>query len=294
MIALLRCVQGLVASSFAAAALAYVGEALPPHWRSTGIGAISTAFLSAGILGQVYAQGVAQTLGWRWVFGLAAPAFVIAAIAMATILLEPARPGPSTSLGQRYRQLGTLATRRDLLLPNAASFTVLLSFVAMYAALGPLLRTEFGLDRTGILLVRLAGLPAMLLAPLAGWLVRRSGAARVAIVGYLLAAAGLAAVAISVGALWTLVTASVVFVLGVATIVPAVIALIGGRGGSSRGGAIAINGLLVFAGASCGPLVAQLPIGFPSLMLALAVTLLIAAGLVAVSGRATAASTVSP
>src|SRR5215211_4580972 len=64
-VAVLRFLQGLVASSFAAAALAYIGEALPRRWRSTGIGAVSTAFLSAGILGQVYAQAVAQALGWR-------------------------------------------------------------------------------------------------------------------------------------------------------------------------------------------------------------------------------------
>src|SRR5918995_1965519 len=62
-VAVLRFVQGFVAASFAAAALAYVGEALPPRWRPTGIGAISTAFLTAGILGQVYAQAVALTLG---------------------------------------------------------------------------------------------------------------------------------------------------------------------------------------------------------------------------------------
>ena len=93
MVAVLRSIQGLVAASFSTVALAYVGEALPPRWR-TGIGAMSTAFLSAGILGQVYAQAVADALGWRWVFGLAAPAFVIAAIAMATILLEPPRGRP--------------------------------------------------------------------------------------------------------------------------------------------------------------------------------------------------------
>jgi MFS family permease len=52
MVAVLRSVQGLVAASFAVVALAYVGEALPPRWRSTGIGAMSTAFLVAGILGQ--------------------------------------------------------------------------------------------------------------------------------------------------------------------------------------------------------------------------------------------------
>ena len=36
MVAVVRTVQGLVAASFSAVALAYVGEALPPRWRSTG------------------------------------------------------------------------------------------------------------------------------------------------------------------------------------------------------------------------------------------------------------------
>jgi MFS transporter, YNFM family, putative membrane transport protein len=284
-VGVLRFVQGFVAASFAAAALAFVGEALPPRWRPTGIGAISTAFLTAGILGQVYAQGVALTLGWRWVFGIAAPAFVIAAIAMAMILIEPTRVGGAVSLGQKYRELGALALRRDIALLDAASFSVLLSFVAMYAALGPLLQTQFGLDNTGVLLVRLAGLPAMLLAPVAGWLVGRRGGTQVAVVGYLLAAAGLAALAISVGSLWALVIASVVFVAGIATIVPPVIALVGSRGGSARASSLALNGLVVFAGASCGPLIAQLPIGFPTLMLGLAAILVIGAGLVALSSR---------
>jgi MFS family permease len=158
-VALLRTVQGLVAASFGPVALAYVAEALPPRWRSTGIGAMSTAFLSAGILGQVYAQAVANTLGWRWVFGLAAPVCMIAALAMAMILIEPLRTGERVSLAQKYRALRALAVRPELVLLNAASFPVILSFVGMYAALGPLLRTQFRLDDTGVLLVRLAGRP---------------------------------------------------------------------------------------------------------------------------------------
>ena len=292
MVAALRTFQGFVAASFSTVALAYVGEALPPRWRATGIGAMSTAFLSAGILGQVYAQAIADALSWRWVFGLAAPAFVIAAIAIATILLEPPRIGEPASLGQKYRQMAALAFRRDLLLPNLAAFSVLLSFVAMYAALGPLLQTQFGLDDTSVLYVRLAGLPAILLAPVAGWLVGRYGPTRVAFVGYLLAAAGLAAEAISTAVLWLLIISSVVFVLGIATIVPAVIAMIGGRGGTTRAGALALNGLYVFAGASCGPLVAQLPIGFTGLLFALAALLVIAAGLVVVGSRRTVDATV--
>jgi MFS transporter, YNFM family, putative membrane transport protein len=143
-----------------------------------------------------------------------------------------------------------------------------------------------------VVYVRLAGLPAMLLAPLAGWLVGRHGSIRVAVLGYLLAAAGLAVEAISTAALWLLVMASVVFVLGVATIVPSVIATVGNRGGKSRAGALSLNGLYVFAGASCGPLVAQLPLGFTGLMLTLAGLLLIAVALVLVSGRRTVDVTV--
>jgi MFS transporter, YNFM family, putative membrane transport protein len=128
----------------------------------------------------------------------------------------------------------------------------------------------------------------LLLAPVAGWLARHYGAPRVAIVGFLLAAAGLIAEAIAVRSLWALVLASVIFALGVATIVPAVIALVGSRGGSSRAGALAINGLVVFGGASFGPLAAQLPIRFSGLMLLFAVLLVIASGLVAMSSRRTA------
>lgn len=122
-VALLRSVQGLLAASFAAVALAYVGEALPPRWRSTGIGAVSTAFLVAGIVGQVYARAVSLALGWRWVFALAAPTFAVGAIAMATVLLEPARSGPPASLSQKYRELGTLVVRRELALPITACCT---------------------------------------------------------------------------------------------------------------------------------------------------------------------------
>jgi hypothetical protein len=88
------------------------------------------------------------------------------------------------------------------------------------------------------------------------------------------------------------VIASVIFVLGIATIVPAVIATVSARGGSSRAAALALNGLYVFAGASFGPLVAQLPIGFSGLMLALAALLMIAAGVMAISSPRTADTTV--
>jgi predicted MFS family arabinose efflux permease len=290
MVGVLRAVQGLLAASFAAVTLAYVGEALPRRWRSTGIGAVATAFLVAGIAGQVYAQAVADALGWRWVFGLAAPAFALAAVGLGTILAEPARRSSPASLGQEYRQLATLARQRQLALPYLALFTILLSFVAMYAALGPWLGTRFGLDSAEILLVRLAGLPGMILAPLAGWLVGRFGAARVSVAGFGMAAVGLILEAVTAGILWALVAASGVFVAGIATAVPAMITLVGGRAGPARGGALGFGGFALFAGASCGPLLLGLPLGFSGLLLALAALLIVGAALVALSSRPTGES----
>jgi YNFM family putative membrane transporter len=286
LVAVLRAVQGLLASSFAAVALAYVGEALPRRWRSTGIGAIATSFLVAGIVGQVYAQGVADALGWRWVFGLAAPALALAAVGLATVLVEPARP-PSGSLGQKYRELATLAGRRQLLLPYLASTTIVLSFVAMYAALGPLLVSRFELGNADILLIRLAGLPGMALSPLAGWFAGRFGAVRMCITGFVVAATGLVVEAFSTGNLGALVAASAVFVAGIATTTPAMIALISSRAGPARGGALGLGGLSLFVGASCGPLAPGLPLGFSGLLLVLAAMLFFAAALVAISGRPT-------
>ena len=72
------------------------------------------------------------------------------------------------SLGEKFQELAAMAVRRELTLINAAAFPVILTFVAMYAALGPLLEIQFGLDESNVLLVRLAGLPAMALAPFAG------------------------------------------------------------------------------------------------------------------------------
>jgi YNFM family putative membrane transporter len=167
---------------------------------------------------------------------------------------------------------------------------VLLSFVAMYAALGPLLETRFGLDHADVLLVRLAGLPGMVLSPLAGWIVGRFGATRVSVTGFVVAAVGLIVEAITAATLWGLVLGSAVFVAGVAAIVPAMITLVASRAGPARGGALGLVGLVLFVGASLGPLAPDLPIGFSGLLLCLAGLLLLGAALVTISSRTAAAT----
>ena len=102
-----------------------------------------------------------------------------------------------------------------------------------------------------------------------------------------MAAAGLVLEAVAAGTLCALVAASAVFVAGIATVVPAMIALVGSRAGPARGGALGLGGLALFAGASCGPLAPGLPLGFPGLLLALAGLLLVGAALIVLSNRPT-------
>jgi MFS family permease len=287
----LRAVQGFSAASFPPVALAYLSEALPARWRTTAIGAMSTSFLAAGIVGQIYASAVTLAWGWRWVFALAAAAFVLAAVALATILREPTRTVPHSTLGRRFRQLGVLAGRRELALPVVAAFTVLLTFVAMYTALGPELQARFGLDEAEIFQVRCAGLPAMLLAPVAGALVSRIGALRVVLAGFTLAALGLAFEALANGSLGALIAANTIFVAGIATTVPAQIALVGACAREERAGGIALYSFALFVGASMGPLTTQLPLGFNGLLLALAALLVGGAGLVSLGNYGPRAET---
>ncbi|MGH8958206.1 MAG: MFS transporter [Acidimicrobiia bacterium] len=279
-LAALRAVQGLLASCFPAAALAYVVEAFPQSARAPGIGAISTAFLVAGILGQVYAQGVASALGWQWVFLLGAPALFLAALAIAAVIDRRSNEVTPLPLSETYRSLVTLARRRELISVYLAALTVLGSFVAMYATLGPLLLDRYALEGTDVLFVRLAGLPAMMLSPLAGRLIGRIGPRRVTAAGFVLAAVGLAAEGLAAGLLAALVAASVIFVAGIAVVVPGIIALVGELAGVARGSAIGTLGLSLFVGASVGALAPDLRIEFSNLAFLLVLLLFGAAVLI--------------
>lgn len=284
-IAILRAAQGFLAASFAVVVMAYVSEAMPVRWRPTAIGAVTTAFLVAGIAGQVYGQAVSLAMGWRAAFILASVAFALAVPALAMVLAEPERLATADSLKWRFRQLLGLLGRPDMVLLYVATFTVLWAFVTMYTVLGPLLRNSFGLDETGVLLVRLAGLPGMALALIVGTLAGRLGAVRVAIGGLSLAATGLIVQGLSDDTLFILVLASVVFVAGIATTAPAVINLVTTRAGHARASGIGMYALALFAGASVGPLMAEFPFGFSTLVFVLAMGLILGAALIAVSTR---------
>nr|RKW45418.1 MAG: MFS transporter [Lautropia sp.] len=282
----LRVTQGLAAASFAPVALAYLIEATPPRLRATAIGAMSTAFLVAGIFGQVLAGWIALHGHWSWVFLVTGGALAIMTPLIALFAREPGRAALHGHLGHRFAAMARLLARPAILLLSCAHITLLLSFVAMYTALGPHLQT-LGLDGGRVLLLRLAGLPLMFMALLAGPLAARIRMSGVACTGFMLAATGVALEAALSQHLPGIVAGSLIFVTGVALAIPAMIVLYGTLAAPDRAAGMALNGFVLFIGASIGPVLAGRVADFRLLLMGLAVVLLGAAGCMVGSGRLT-------
>jgi len=282
-LAALRAIQGLSASGFAPVALAYLSEALEPPRRAGAIGAMSTSFLVAGIVGQVLASLVALHLGWRWFFPLCGGLLAVALTVVLAVVHDAApASGPSgSSLRGQFASLGRLAVRPAVLALSLAHVTLLMVFVAMYTGIGSHLET-LGLRPTSIILIRLAALPAMFLSLGAGRLAARWSWAQTARLGFGVSALGMLGEALLAGSLAGLVACSVVYVAGVALAAPAMISLYGQVSAPNRGSGMALNGFILFVGTSIGPLLATSVPTFRGL--ALVLTGILAVALAAVTG----------
>jgi predicted MFS family arabinose efflux permease len=282
-----RAVQGLAAATFAPAAFAYLAERVDPARRVAAMTWLTSSFLAAGVLGQVFSQSVAQLWNWQAVFLSCAVAMAGGAVLLRTVLL-PDRSTAAASALDAYRAMGRLLTKPSLVLYLLATVTLLCGFVAVYTALQVAGPASLAGRPDAMLLLRASSLPAMALVPLvAPLLIRVPAAHRVA--GALLLAglmtgavsgvtALLSATAVVLGALLF------VFVFGVALTAPALVEAIGSQAGPARGAAVALYTFALFAGASLGPLLATSVGDFATVSAAIAVVLCAGAAL-AIAGQ---------
>ncbi len=221
----------------------------------TSSGTATLALSTCFSLSYAAASALAHEGTWRWLFAGSGIVFLAFGLAVLVLLTEPARTRETTLAGQ-FRNLGQLLTQPRILLLAGALTTLLLSFVAMYYALGPHLEAA-GLSSGAVLMFRLVGLPGMFVALLAGPLATRIGVAATARVGFLLAAVGLVGEAALSATVVGTAMAILVFVTGVALAVPSMITLFGMSSAPHRGAGMALNGFFLFLGASLGPLTTQ-------------------------------------
>jgi len=250
-----RAAQGFLAPALPPVALAYLPRVVPGRVAPTALAVLSSTFLLAGIVGQGWSLLLHPLLGWRWVMWGVVPLLLVLA---ALVVRLPVAPRPTTpmSLAGVARTLSGLVRRRQVVVAYAAALTVLTSLVGMYVALEAA-SAELGAtsSATGLLL-RLPGVPGIVLGCFAGTAVRRWGPHATGAGAFLVAAGGLVVEAVA-GPLWLTLAGSAVFVAGLAVAVPAVVALVGAASRPARGAGMAGYAFFVGLGACLGPLVAD-------------------------------------
>lgn len=276
-----RALQGFAAASFPPVALAYLTERGTPAQRAWGVAWLSTAFLAAGLIGQIYGSVVAARWGLSWALVPLVMIYTLTALMLVRAPASHQAPRPHPSLWTGYRQIPSLLNNPDLRRVYFPALLLLMSFVAFYMSIDIHLGSALQAQGISALHARGIALPAFLAPLLAPALIGRWGAQRVVTAGLTLACVGLGLCASAGSAhLSLLLAASVVYVAGVAISVPGLIARIGAVTlPEVRGLAVAFYTFVLFIGASVGPWLANSARAWPieSVFLILAASLGVAA-----------------
>jgi len=245
--------------TFPPVALAYLSEYGTPPQKMQAIAWMSTAFLAAGILGQVYAIQIAIPIGVGWALSGLAVIYIATALRLAFIKNEKSGV-VAKSWGETYKPILFLFSNRALCRVYISALFLLLCFVAFYLALDAYLGEAMQQQGVSKLQMRLTALPAFALTLFAPKLIARwKGPHKVVTLGLAISSTGLLLTAIvaSIGMNWHpawILASSVVFVAGIALSVPSLIARIATVTElSNRGIAVSFYTFVLFVGASFAP-----------------------------------------
>jgi YNFM family putative membrane transporter len=255
----LRAVQGFAAAAFPPVALAYLAERGTPRQRVWGVAWMSTAFLTAGLLGQMYGAFAVPLAGFSRAL---IPLCVVYLFTAAWLWQGQAGDAPRPSPGQPTGLFSIAAALRDVVgdpqlrRVYGPALVLLLCFVAFYLGLDARLGASLQQSGFNPLAVRLVALPGFF-APLAvAVLMPRFGPHRMAGAGLTVATAGLAFAALMavMGAPMLVLAASLLFATGIGITVPGLIGRVAAAAPPRcRGMAIAFYTFTLFVGASLGP-----------------------------------------
>jgi MFS family permease len=280
MLLVARSAQGFVASAVPPGVLAIVTSRLPPRLRPIGVSLISLCFLLAA--------PSAQQLGAAFDGGLRPIMLLVAAVLLLSaglVWLQSDRQQPLAASGEVRRSI-SLHREHVVLAALAGATTIIFGYLMFNAGLQILPATSPVNPAT----VRMVLLPTMLMALVAGVLIRRYGPLRIAQLGMACIVAGLT-VAV-VGTALAVIAGAFVMTAGVAMSAPSLIATIATYvHPSERGLALAIYSFVLYVGASAAPVVSNAFAdgGFTALcLIPAALSLLALVGLLSVSPPAAA------
>ncbi|WP_152395378.1 MFS transporter [Paenibacillus guangzhouensis] len=251
----LRVIQGLAASMFPSSVLAYAMEMFPTNKRVTIIGFISTAFLMASIVGQIYSSTVVLVLSWKYVFTILGIVYLVSLFLITVCIPTDIIQKPEGNFFSPLKRIGGIFKKKSLPICYIISSTLFISLVGFFSTLGSYLSSAlFELSHQEILWVRAAGIIGMFISPFDGRLVTKFGVKNVLWCGLIMAGIGLGLIGIW-GNLTFLILTSIIFTAGIAMALPALLSLIGTLAGELRASALSFHMFMLFIGASLGPII---------------------------------------
>ncbi len=254
-ILLLRGIQGLAAATFSPVALAYTLEVFPNDRKVGAIGFISTGFLVAGIVGQVFSGYVSEHSHWHVIFYVLAAVYLITALLVVWILPKGVLQNESKNIWAPLKRIGIIFPNRNLIFSYIISFVLLMSFVSMYIILGAYLTSDsFGMNSQNLIYIRAFGIVGMVMSPFAGKLAKRFNVLFVLKMALCLSIISLTVMSL-ISTIAGLTIISILFVGGIALAVPSLVTLVSQLGWNMGGIAVSMYTVILFAGTSIAPFI---------------------------------------
>jgi predicted MFS family arabinose efflux permease len=269
----LRVLQGIIAASVPVISIAYISDVVSRKYRPLAITILSSSFLLSGILGQLYGQAIGNLLGWREVFVILAIVYGLILFSF-FVLPKGIVPNKEYSFYQVMKHTVQVFKNPALILSFLIMATIFSSFVTFYSSLGLFVKQKFDMGNQGLMWMRIAGVPSILLSLFASSFIRRYGSKQVLLTAILTTGTGLAIGAVA-ESIPILVIATIIFVMGISVANPSIIVMVSDFAGEKRGSAVAINAFFAFIGASTGSLLAVYIGSFSVICLTLAFILLL-------------------
>ena len=275
-ILLLRGLQGLAAATFSPVALAYTLEVFPNDRKVGAVGFISTGFLVAGIVGQLFSGYVSEHSHWHVIFYVLAVVYAMTALLVVWILPKGIVHNETKNIWAPLKRIGIIFTNRNLIFSYIIAFVLLMSFVSMYIILGTYLTSDsFGMKSQNLIYIRAFGIVGMVMSPFAGKLAKRFN--ELFVLKMALSFSIIALILMSfISTIAGLTIVSILFVSGIALAVPSLVTIVSQLGWNMGGIAVSMYTVILFAGTSVAPFISVYLIqsgSFAIAFLLLAITL---------------------
>jgi len=139
---ILRILQAVGASAFVPISLVYIADVLPLEKRLKTLGYVTSSFLIASVVAQVFSTIVEASLGWHYIFIILSVFYLITTILTIFYLPKEDKVKQPGSVLSNFINIKNLFVNRALCISFLISFMLLFSLIGMYTILGSFLSSS--------------------------------------------------------------------------------------------------------------------------------------------------------